>query len=74
MLLFLYYLDGQVMLSIILPSGNQIMYSKNMTVHISYEGVVFIQASRFHVAIRYDKRADRFLAFVHLTCIRILLA
>ena len=26
------------------------------------------------VATRYDKRADRFLAFVHLACIRILLA
>ena len=35
----------------------------------------FLKLKEFRrVATRYDKRADRFLAFVHLACIRILLA
>ena len=37
--------------------------------------VFFLKLKEFRrVATRYDKRADRFLAFVHLACIRILLA
>ena len=35
----------------------------------------FLKLKEFRrVATRYDKLADRFLAFVHLACIRILLA
>ena len=35
----------------------------------------FLKLKEFRrVAIRYDKLASRFLAFVHLACIRILLA
>lgn len=37
--------------------------------------VFFLKLKEFRrVATRYDKRADRFLAFVYLACIRILLA
>jgi len=37
--------------------------------------IFFLKLKEFRrVATRYDKRADRFLAFVHLACIRILLA
>ena len=37
--------------------------------------VFFLKLKEFRrVATRYDKLADRFLAFIHLACIRILLA
>ena len=52
--------------------------TQNMVVRYKERHLVetfFLKLKEFRrVATRYDKLADRFLAFVHLACIRILLA